>query len=240
MGSGERYFAPTQIRQNYIDYIPRGGPRFLRVSSDILVKMILKNALSLLATGLTLVGFFPYIRSILKGDTRPHVFSWVIWGITTLLAFAGQWAGHGGVGTWSTAVSGAITVGIAVLAYYRKGDISIHRIDWIFLIAAVAAIPIWIVTSDPFWAVLLLTTDDVLGFFPTIRKSMVDPYSENLTTYWILLFRNLVSIVALEHYSATTVMFPAAMSVTIVIMIPLLLYYRRRVRAGGEKVKNQQ
>ena len=43
-----------------------------------------------LAIALTLVAFLPYIASILRGKTRPHVFSWVIWGVTTFIVFLAQ------------------------------------------------------------------------------------------------------------------------------------------------------
>jgi|GEM_PF-6430894 len=33
---------------------------------------------SWLAIILTFVGFYPYIKSILQGDTKPHLFSWIM------------------------------------------------------------------------------------------------------------------------------------------------------------------
>ncbi len=41
-----------------------------------------KELLSACAILLTLIAFFPYIRSILQGKTRPHAFSWVTWSVT--------------------------------------------------------------------------------------------------------------------------------------------------------------
>ncbi len=45
----------------------------------------IKLVFSGLAIALTFVAFVPYIRSILQGVTKPHVFSWVIWGTTTVV-----------------------------------------------------------------------------------------------------------------------------------------------------------
>ncbi len=45
--------------------------------------MFYKELLSAAAILLTFIAFFPYIRSIIKGTIKPHVFSWVIWGTTT-------------------------------------------------------------------------------------------------------------------------------------------------------------
>lgn len=190
--------------------------------------MPIRTLCSSLSTGLTLIGFYPYIRSILTGQTKPHVFSWVIWGITTTLVFFGQLAAHGGVGAWPTLVSGVLTIGIAALAYIKKRDIQISRLDWLFLGMALMALPFWAITSDPLWTVVILTLVDVLGFLPTIRKSAQAPYAEDLTIYAMLFVRNIFAIVALETYSITTVIFPAAMSVAIGVMIPIVRIQRLR------------
>jgi hypothetical protein len=188
--------------------------------------MFSKEMLSAITTLLTLLSFYPYIRSIMKQDTKPHVFSWVIWGITTCMVFAAQLSGGGGIGAWPTAVSGLISLCIAVLAYRCKSDVRITRMDWLCLSGALIAILVWSLTSDPFWAVLLLTMIDTLGFLPTIRKAYHRPFEENMTMYVIVFFRNIVGIFALETYSPTTILFPAVMSLTIVLAVPLILLRR--------------
>ena len=190
--------------------------------------MIYKNLLSTIAIALTILAFFPYIRSILQGKTRPHVFSWVIWGCTTFIVCLAQLADNGGVGAWPIGVSGIITLYVAFLATIKKSDRSITRIDWLFFILAMTSLPLWYFTSDPLWAVVTLTTADVLGFGPTFRKAYDHPYEEQLMFFVLLTIRNLISISALEHYSPTTVLFPAVIAVTCLIFI-LMVTYRRRM-----------
>ena len=43
--------------------------------------MVYKELLSAVAIVLTFVAFFPYIRAIINGAIKPHVFSWIIWGM---------------------------------------------------------------------------------------------------------------------------------------------------------------
>ena len=74
---------------------------------------------------LTFAAFVPYIRSIVSGGTRPHVFSWIIWGITTIIVFFAQLNAKGGIGAWPIGVSGVITIFIAVLAFLKRSDPSI-------------------------------------------------------------------------------------------------------------------
>ena len=147
---------------------------------NIQYQMIYKEILTAVAIVLTLIAFFPYIRSILKGHVKPHVFSWVIWGTTTFVIFLAQLEGKGGVGAWPIGISGIITLFIACLGFIKRSDIIITRTDWVFFTLAMSSLPFWYFTSDPLWAVIILTTVDILGFGPTVRKAYVTPYSESL------------------------------------------------------------
>lgn len=181
-----------------------------------------------LAIGLTFVAFVPYIRSILSGKTRPHVFSWFIWGITTVIVFFAQLEAKGGIGAWPIGISGAITVGVAVLAFYKRADISITRTDWLFFSVALASLPFWYLTSDPLWTVVLLTVIDLLGFGPTIRKAYAFPHQESQLFFLSFMLRNIFAILALEHYSVTTVLFPLSIAMACTVLL-MLVAYRRRV-----------
>lgn len=142
--------------------------------------MFYKETFSLIAIAITLAAFIPYIREIFRGTIRPHIFSWVIWGVTTLLIFLAQLEDNGGAGTWPIGVSASITIFIAYLAYVKRADVTITRADWLFFIVALLSLPLWYWTADPLWAVILLTAIDVAGFGPTVRKAYQFPYSESL------------------------------------------------------------
>lgn len=184
--------------------------------------MTIKLLLSITGICLTLAAFIPYIKSIYSGKTKPHVFSWVIWGSTTFVVFLAQLAAKGGVGAWPFGVSGIITLFIAYLAYQRRADISITRTDWVFFISGMSAIPCWYVTSDPFWAILILTIVDTIAFGPTIRKAYYKPQEESTLFFILMTFRNIVALIALEHYSVTTMMFPAAMAIMCVVFLAVV------------------
>ena len=102
-----------------------------------------KELLSAIAIALTLIAFLPYIRSILRGKTKPHVFSWVIWGTTTFAVFLAQLADDAGAGAWPIGISGLITIFVAYLAYLKRSDTTITRVDWIVFISALSALPVW-------------------------------------------------------------------------------------------------
>jgi len=189
--------------------------------------MSYKEIFSAIAIALTIIAFFPYIRSILKEETKPHVFSWVIWGSTTFIVFLAQLKDGGGVGAWPIGLSGLITIVVAILAYLKKSDLTITSIDWCFFLSAMASLPVWYFTSDPLWAVVILTAVDVLGFGPTVRKAYFHPFEENLTFFSLFMARNLIVIMALEYYSPTTVLFPAVIAAACMVLIVMVMLRRR-------------
>ena len=188
--------------------------------------MFYKELLSAAAIAITLIAFFPYIRSIIKDAIKPHVFSWVIWGTTTLVVFLAQLEDNGGVGAWPIGISGGITLFIAFLAFLKRADITITRIDWLFFISAMSALPFWYFTSNPLWAVVILTIVDILGFGPTVRKAYVFPHSESLLFFALFTARNLMVIMALENYSVITVLFPAAIAAACALLMAMIAYRR--------------
>lgn len=189
--------------------------------------MFYKETFSLIAIAITLAAFIPYIREIFRGTIRPHIFSWVIWGVTTLLIFLAQLEDNGGAGTWPIGVSASITIFIAYLAYVKRADVTITRADWLFFIVALLSLPLWYWTADPLWAVILLTVIDVAGFGPTIRKAYQFPYSESLLFFGLFMLRNVLVMLALENLTLTTLLFPAVMLILCMLMMAIIAYRRR-------------
>lgn len=189
--------------------------------------MVYKEFLSTIAIAMTFVAFLPYIRLIIQDKIKPHVFTWIIWGTATFVAFLAQLEDHGGVGAWPTGISGVITLFIGLLAYLKRADISITTTDWLFFALAMSSLPFWYLTSDPLWAVVILTTVDVLGFGPTVRSAYTTPGSESIKFFALLTVRNLIAIAALENYTLTTILFPAGISVAFILFIAMVIYRRR-------------
>ncbi|MBQ0724063.1 MAG: hypothetical protein KBT50_03100 [Cycloclasticus sp.] len=188
--------------------------------------MLSKEMLSLAAIILTFVAFIPYIRSIFNQQTKPHVFSWLIWSITTFIVFVAQLDDGAGIGAWPTGVSACVTSFVAYLAYLKKADISISKMDSLFFVAAITSLILWYFTSSPLSAVVVLTLIDTLGFAPTFRKVYYQPYQEERSFYALIALRNIVAITALENFSATTVLFPAVIAFSCSLLLVLITYRR--------------
>ncbi len=193
--------------------------------------MNFQQAMGLTSVVLAIASFVPYIVQIRRGTMKPHVFSWVIWSISTAVVYFAQAVADGGPGAWTTGVSALMTIYVTWLAWSRHRDVHVTRSDWFFLGAALVSLPLWYLTADPLWAVVILTAIDVFGFGPTIRKLYRHPHEESLLFYVVFVLRSALSVLALESLSLTTLLFPVAMVVSCSVVCVLLLW-RRRVLQG--------
>lgn len=193
-----------------------------------------KAVFSFAAIVLTFIAFVPYIRSIVAGITKPHVFSWVIWGTTTIIVFFAQVEAKGGVGAWPIGVSGAVTLLIAFLAFVKRSDIEITPTDWLFFALALVSLPFWYATADPLWAVIVLTVVDLLGFGPTLRKAYAFPHDENIPFFMLFMTRNLFVFIALEQYSIATALFPLSVAGACLLLVVMVLYRRNTVGSNQQ------
>ena len=189
-----------------------------------------KELFSGIALVFTFYIFVPYIRSIRSGQTKPHVFSWAIWAIGTFVVFLAQVSDGGGIGAWPIGISAIISGYVTLMAFRRRADTSINRLDWIMFVFGLAALAAWGLTSNPLGAVILITLADLIGFGPMVRKLYHDPYSEPMRVYVLFCVRNLFVVLALEHYSVVTVLFPAAVSTACAVMFVLVSFRRRNFK----------
>lgn len=173
----------------------------------------LKEFLGLLSVLLAFAGYGAYYFTILKGRTRPHIFSWIVWSIVNSVVFFGQNFDDAGPGSWAIGITSLLCLGIATLGW-KQGDRNITRTDWIAFLGALSTIPIWYVTKNPLGAVILATFIDVLGYYPTFRKAWKQPHDENILTWSVAALCSILSIFALKNYSLVTALFPIAMVCT--------------------------
>lgn len=181
---------------------------------------------------LTFVGYVPYIRDILKGKTRPHIYSWFLWGFVTVIAFALQMSDKAGAGALVTLAAALMCLVVFLLGLFAHGLKDIARIDTVFLALAFFALLLWLFAKQPIISSILTTTIDMLGFLPTIRKSWKNPYSETISFYFLNTLRFSLSLLALQRFTLLTASYPVAWLLGNGLFAVMLLM--RRKQLGGE------
>ena len=189
--------------------------------------MLSNELFASLAILLTIIGVIPYVIGIFKGTVKPHAFSWFIWCLLAAIGSSAQYSAGAGPGSWTLAFGSLICVFFTILAIW-KGTRNITRTDWLSFILALSAIPLWIITNDPLWSVILVAGIDTVAYWPTIRKSWYFPHQELIFTYLTGVMKHLLSLLAMAEYSLTTCLYPATIASTSVVLI-MVLVVRRRV-----------
>ncbi len=186
-----------------------------------------KEIFGYIALILALAAYCPYIWSTFRGKTRPHIFTWIIWGLVMTIAASAQYAGAAGPGSWAPQLGGILSFVIVVLAY-KQGEKNITLYDVLIFIAALSAIPLWQFTHNPLTAIIIVTMIDLLGYLPTFRKAYTKPYEEMCLIYIISNLMHGMSIVAMNTYSITTILYPIALFIGNSALVGMI-YWRRSV-----------
>jgi hypothetical protein len=190
----------------------------------------MKEILGAIAVVLFLIGYAVYFRGMILSRVRPHFFTWLIWVISVTVIFAAQIADGAGPGAWTTCLSIAFCSIVAIYAWFR-GEKKFTRGDWISLILALGAVPIWYFTHQPAYAAIISTGIDCVAYYPTFRKSYWKPQEENLTTYGLDGLRHLISFLALSHITLATASYPVALCIISFAFVLFALWRRRICRA---------
>ena len=174
------------------------------------------------------IGMAPYIWGIYKGTAKPHMFSWIIWGVVTGIVGYIQLVENAGAGSWFLLVNAVVSSGIGISAYWL-GTKDIKRVDWIVLFVALSSIPLWMITNNPLWSVILVVGIDAIGYLPTIRKSWHKPYEEPVIPWAVSIISFTLAFLALEAYSVTTYLYPVTFTIINIFFVAYLLMRRKAI-----------
>lgn len=181
-------------------------------------------------------GYAIYIRSILRGHTKPHIYTHLIWAIVTGIAFGAQIYDHAGPGAWVMGFSAFACLSQAILAI-KYGEKNITRGDKIALAAALLAIMPWVLTDNPLWSVILVSLIDAIAFYPTFRKSWSKPWEENLTAYNLANLKFILSLIAITNFTVVTTLYALTVIVLNGLFVVMCLIRRQSLPKQGEAYK---
>jgi chromate transport protein ChrA len=161
---------------------------------------------------IAVVSYAIYIRDVLGGSTKPHGFTWFVWALLNSYIFFQQIQNNAGAGAWVTGVAALANLFIFLLAL-KYGERNITKLDWACLGLAFVALSIWLFNSDVVLSVVLACSVFVLGFIPTLRKSIRHAREETATTFALNSLKFLVALFALSSVTIVTALYPLVLFV---------------------------
>lgn len=179
------------------------------------------ETLGIIAGILGVVGFIPYIISILRGKTRPNQATWFIWTLVGgLLAFS--YLFEGDKNTIWLPLGYFLGPLVVALLSFRYGYSTWTRLDKICIIAALISLLPWLLANNATGTLLINVLIDSMGAIPTIVKAYREPETEDFTAWLIFLIANTIEVLAITDWNMT-VAYPIYLFLIAGIIIAFIL-----------------
>ena len=175
----------------------------------------IKLVAATLATTISLITYIPYLIDMFKGKNRPHLYTWVsIFLVTSVVAYI-QLVGGAGIGAIPT-ILGAGVDAVILFFCFKFGTQDVVLMDKVCLAITVLGVIVYaIFNSRPVFPLAVVTAAEIISFIPTFRKTRNDPYSESLPSYYFLIAKLSLILIALQEYNLLTVSYSAVWLVVI-------------------------
>lgn len=191
---------------------------------------VIKNSAAVIATIIALVAYIPYVIDMFRGKNKPHLYTWIsIFLITVVVAWI-QVVGGAGIGAWPT-ILGAVINGVVLFYCFKYGTKDVRLIDKVCLAISIIGVATYIaLQGQPLIALAVVTVAEVVSFIPTFRKTRNDPYSESLTSYYLIMLKLVLILVALEAYNLLTASYSVLWLLVFAVFLVSVYVWRSKVK----------
>lgn len=124
----------------------------------------------------------PYVRDIVRGSTRPHRGTWLIWGLLAIAVCVSQRADGA---SWSLVMAGTqvVLTGLVFALAVRTGEGGLSAADGTLIAIAAGGIVGWVLVDEPMVATACVIAADLIAAAMMVPKVYRDPGSETLVTF---------------------------------------------------------
>lgn len=187
-----------------------------------------KIFLGYLAVAIAILSYLLYFLGIAKGKTKPHAFTWLVWGVLNIVAFAAVLVAGGRAGAWVLGINALACLTVSGIGFYQR-HVEYDVYDWLALVGALVGVYLWWLTSNPLYAVILVCLSDGVGSVPIFRKAYRAPFEENALAFFVGILYYPLAILALESLSLTTWLYPAFVILFDGSLVVLVLARRKKL-----------
>jgi hypothetical protein len=185
-----------------------------------------------LAAGLIgVLDTIPYVRDTLRGSTRPHRGTWLIWGVLAVVVSLSQYADGA---SWSLVMAGvqAVLTTLVFVLSIRRGEGGVSRADITMIVIAGAGVIGWIAADEPLVATACVVAADLIGAGLMVPKTYRDPHSETLVTFAFASLGGALAAGAVGAIDVSLLLYPVYYC-AINGAIALLIWERRLTQAAA-------
>jgi len=169
-----------------------------------------QSALVTIATILAVFSYVPYVRSILKGTTRPSRTTFGIWALISVVE-VGSYAASGARATLLLPLVYAVGGLVVFVLSIKRGVGGAQKLDIVCLVGAVLGVVGWILTHNPHVALYLSMLASGFGFVPTIKKAYLHPETEDALAWGLAGAAAVLNVLAVSNWALYNYSYPIFM-----------------------------
>ena len=150
-----------------------------------------------------------YVRSILRGETRPDRATWWILFFGSVILAGSYWAAGARDTIWIPLAYCACYLVAAVLSvFYGAGRPQLTHFDKVCLAGALASAAIWWFTQNPIIALTLQMVIEMFGLIPTMEKTYREPGTESRAAWGLATFASVINLIAIGSWTYAIAAYP--------------------------------
>jgi len=168
---------------------------------------VLRATLMVLGTLLVLISAYPYLLDVVRGRTRPRLFSWVTWTLLGAIATVAAYSEGEYPSATLTAAATLETGAIAVVGW-RCGNRVFERLDAVCLGGVVLGLLLWNRYESPLLGLSVALAIDLLAAVPTVRHAWCRPHEETTLAYLLCTAAAACSLAAMPRLTLMGSLYP--------------------------------
>lgn len=179
---------------------------------------------------LTIIANISYFIDTIKGRIKPNRVSFFIWALAPLIAFFSQIQQGVGLQSLITFIVGFNCTVIFFATFVNKKSFwKLTKFDFICGLLSIIGLILWIITKIGNMAIVFAILADGLACLPTIRKSYLDPKSENIWPYAATFITSVITLLSIKVWSFANSSFSIYLLSMNLIIIPLIAFDFKRL-----------
>ena len=124
-----------------------------------------------------ILGDIPYVLDTIKGKTKPHRTTWLIFFLLDLIYLFNQYA-LGATSSLYLVFAWTIMTLLIFILSIKNGIGGFEKLDLICLVGAITGLILWWVLKTPLLSVFCNILVSLIGYIPTYKKVYLKPYTE--------------------------------------------------------------
>lgn len=154
-----------------------------------------------IAIACNFAGYAIYLTGLRRDQVEPNRASWLIWSASTGVEAATYWAVNPGAVQTAVLVVSAVACIAVTLGIWRRSAWAMPSANEMLCVAAcLAALLLWLVFSEAYWAHMLVVVAVPISFLPTWASVAVDRSRERSPAWGLWTIGDLATlVVALRH-----------------------------------------